>query len=315
MDAAIEVNRRDVIELLVEKLGADLEIEINNGQTALFTAVRGHNLAVTKQLLDYGACVNHKDRYGCTPLYNAVDKCHLVMIDLLMSYGADVNIVGYLDSSEDRCSNLYDGVSLLEVALEEHEKFHSKLRFDYSVASINARNNEHFDVIKRLAPHCKSFDVTAISEDGNYITMPSVDACFTVESQYCADLRITKFLLQSGATADFGALYETVKDHRSNADLADATFVKLCLLSGCTFNEYLVMLKQEKEQGPAGQDHRAKHVHALVKDHFSQPLTLQEQSIMAIRKSIGIPQLWAKIDALPAGLPRNIKDMIQLKTY
>ena len=36
---------------------------------------------------------------------------------------------------------------------------------------------------------------------------------------------------------------------------------------------------------------------------------------MAIRQRIGSRQLWAKIDALPDGIPRSVKDMIQLKTY
>ena len=72
LDAAVKANRRDVIELLVKQLDADLEIEIKNGKTALFTAVERDNLAVTNQLLDYGACVNHRDRYGRTQLYDAV---------------------------------------------------------------------------------------------------------------------------------------------------------------------------------------------------------------------------------------------------
>ena len=75
------------------------------------------------------------------------------------------------------------------------------------------------------------------------------------------------------------------------------------------------MLKQEEEQGPAAQDHRAKHVHALVKDLFSQPLTLQELSVIATRERIGSHNLWAKIDALPVGMPQSVKHMIQLKTY
>ena len=78
---------------------------------------------------------------------------------------------------------------------------------------------------------------------------------------------------------------------------------------------YFVMLKQEEEQGPAAQDHRAKHVHALVKDLFSQPLTLQELSVIATRERIGSHNLWAKIDALP--VPRLMKYMymLQLKVY
>ena len=158
---------------------------------------------------------------------------------------------------------------MLETALVQYERFHRVLRFDLTLASLNARINQHFDVIKLLVPHCKSFDVTAITKEGNYITMPSVEACFMTESKYCYDLRITNFLLRNGATADFGVFYDTAKSHVYNADLVTASFVKLCLLSGCTFNQYFAKVKQEEEQRPAGQDHRAKHVHSLVKDLFS----------------------------------------------
>ena len=197
----------------------------------------------------------------------------------------------------------------------DYECFCSEFRFDGSLAALNTRINEHVRVIKLLVPHCKCFDVTSLEDVTSGITQPCVQYCFMIESQHCDDLRITKFMLRNGATADFGAFYETVKDHHSNADLVTASFAKLCLLSGCTFTEYFVKLRQEKEQGPAGQDHRAKHVHALVKDLFSQPPSLQELSIMATRKRMGSRQLWAKIDALPEGIPRHVKDLIQLKMY
>ena len=71
---------------------------------------------------------------------------------------------------------------MLETALVQYERFHRVLRFDLTLASLNARINQHFDVIKLLVPHCKSFDVTAITKEGNYITMPSVEACFMTAS-------------------------------------------------------------------------------------------------------------------------------------
>ena len=121
--------------------------------------------------------------------------------------------------------------------------------------------------------------------------MPSVEACFMIESQHCADLRITKFLLRNGATADFGAFYEIVKDHDDcNADLVTASFAKLCLLSGCTFSEYFVMLMQEKEQGPAGQDHLAKRVRASQRSLLTAADTTGAEH-HGHKKSIGRRQL------------------------
>ena len=45
------------------------------------------------------------------------------------------------------------------------------------------------------------------------------------------------------------------------------------------------------------------------------PLSLQELSIMTIRSSFGGRRIWTKVDALPKGVPRHVKDMIKLKTW
>ena len=85
LDLAIDANRPDVIELLIKKFHADLELEIGHGKTSLFTAVDTDNVPVTKQLLDNGACVNHRDWMGGTPLFLAVIKRQPVMVELLIS--------------------------------------------------------------------------------------------------------------------------------------------------------------------------------------------------------------------------------------
>ena len=310
----------DVIKLLIEQFGADLELEVDNGATVLFQALGIDDLPVLKQLLECGARVDHRDGYGRTPLHCAVAMRRPVLVDLLISYGADVNIRHYGDSREDRSDHICSGATPLEIALALYNRRYKELQNDNAPAAVrDARLNEHLDVIKHLVPHTNSFDVTvnsdgSMEEDSNRC-LPCVQLCFTIECEKC-DLRLTKYLLRNGRIADFHVFYITVKHYDAcNADLVTASFVKLCLLSGCTFSDYLVTMKQEKEEGQAGQDHRSKHVHALVKDVFSQPLSLQELSIMAIRKSIGSRQLWAKIDALQEGIPRHVKDMIQLKTY
>ena len=74
------------------------------------------------------------------------------------------------------------------------------------------------------------------------------------------------------------------------------SFLRLLLLAGCAFDTDFAEME--------------KKVLGKVGDLFSQPPTLQELSVMAIRQSIGSRQLWTKIDSLP--IPRSVKDMIQL---
>ena len=318
---AIRAIRPDVIGLLVEQFNADVELVVDDGQTAVFEAVYTGYVPVIKKLLEYGACANHRDWCDQTPLCVAVAMRRPVMVDLLICYGADVNIMAHSSAREHRYFNVWYGTSPLAAALLQYFRFlNNVLPNDYTPAERDARLNDHRDIIKLLVPHCSSFEFmvhkTSFIDEESDNTLSCVAFCFMVESQHCDDLHVTKHLLRNGATADFGAFYEAVKDnHGCRADLVTASFVKLCLLSGCTFSEYFARIKHEKEQGPAGQDHLAKHVHALVENVFSQPLTLQEMSIMAIRKSIGSRQLWAKIDALPVGIPAHVKDMIHLKLY
>ena len=58
----------------------------------LFTAARKGDAAAVKSLLDRGADVNAKFRYGATALSYASDKGHVEVVRLLLERGADVNV-------------------------------------------------------------------------------------------------------------------------------------------------------------------------------------------------------------------------------
>ena len=320
LQMAVQAHKPDVIKLLIEEFNADVEFDVHEGATVLFEAVYIRDVAAIQQLLKYGACVNHRDWYGRTALFMAVLMQQSIMVELLVRHGANVNLLGYGEAHEDRCFNSCQGTSPLQAALHGYDSLYYLRLIDDNPAALNAAMNEHIDIIRHLVPHCSNFDATVpsngTSEEDSYRTLSCVELCFMIESKQ-SDLRVSKHLLRNGATTRFHAFYDVVKqNHGCHADVVTASFVKLCRLSGCDFKQYFLTLAQEKEQGPAaGQDHRTKHVHALVKDCFSQPLTLAELSIMAIRKSIGSRHLWGKIDALPVGIPRSVKDLIQFKTY
>jgi ankyrin repeat protein len=57
----------------------------------LFSAVDGNCADLTTELLDYGASVDSRDRFGARPLSHAARSGHLQMVDLLLARGAPIN--------------------------------------------------------------------------------------------------------------------------------------------------------------------------------------------------------------------------------
>src|SRR3712207_4347253 len=58
----------------------------------LYEAVRKGDAAEVKALLDKGADVNAKFRYGATALFKAAERGHTEIVKLLIERGADVNV-------------------------------------------------------------------------------------------------------------------------------------------------------------------------------------------------------------------------------
>src|SRR5712671_6069047 len=57
----------------------------------LFSAVDGDCVALATELLDHGASVDARDRFGARPLSHAARFGHLPMVDLLLARGAPIN--------------------------------------------------------------------------------------------------------------------------------------------------------------------------------------------------------------------------------
>jgi ankyrin repeat protein len=74
-----------------EKGGADVKSEDNNGQTAMYWAVKYDHLAVVEWLVKR-IRVNHKDKEGKRALHWATESNNLAMVQWLVTHGhADVN--------------------------------------------------------------------------------------------------------------------------------------------------------------------------------------------------------------------------------
>ncbi len=58
---------------------------------ALFSAADGNCVALASELLDYGASIDARDRFGARPLSHAAKFGHLEMVDLLLARGAPID--------------------------------------------------------------------------------------------------------------------------------------------------------------------------------------------------------------------------------
>ena len=73
----------------ISTLGQSPKQELND---KFWEAVRKGDLAATTALLDQGAEVNAKFRYGTTALFKAAERGHLEIVKLLLARGADVTV-------------------------------------------------------------------------------------------------------------------------------------------------------------------------------------------------------------------------------
>ena len=226
-----------------------------------------------------------------------LDRKKLNLVELLLSYGADVNVFADYETTSGRYINKVYGYSPLQAAL-----FSLSVIRCYLPESRASSFAAHLAILKLLVPRCDSFDLIITESVSANRIEPCVVHFFHTEVRLGCDddVTTTKYLLRNGAVAKFSQFYDClVKRRMSLKPIFSMSFLRLLLLAGCAFDTDFTEME--------------KKVLDKVEDLLSQPLFLQELSIMAIRQCIGSRQLWTKIDSLP--VPRSVKDMIKLKTY
>ena len=99
-------------------------------ETALMIAARHGNLGIVRTLIDAGADINAKSKYGDTALTAATYFCHPPITEFLLDHGADVNVQNYAYGSTPlMLANECNDISIVEALIKRG-------------ATINARNKK-----------------------------------------------------------------------------------------------------------------------------------------------------------------------------
>ena len=293
------------------KHGANVNHENYSGQTPVFHMYVA-SIDIEKELLRHGANVNHRDTTGITALFGAILNERRDLVEFLISNGADVNISRKASTGVIFESSSY-GFTPLHTALRVFNGFkYRSLVGDDRLNPRIVRIQDYFDIIKLIVPLCNDISVAVRP----WIAEPCVVHFFKAETEHgWGDLMVTKYLLRHGASAEFSRIYDCIFNCKFEIEPLTEAFLKLTILAGCKFNKYFNDIKSAPHRNPKHPENASlvQLVQELIMDLFSQPLTLQEMAVMAIRKYISSPKLWAKIDTLSD--PPLIKHLIKLKTY
>ena len=124
----------EIVEFLLNH-GADIELEIFNGDTPLLVAARYARYGkyeTIKTLLEHGAKVNHKDKHGRAALHDAAMYSGKEVMNLLISYGADVNARDEHQSTPLHQAAMLNNIEAAKALVEHGADIFAKNYHDYS---------------------------------------------------------------------------------------------------------------------------------------------------------------------------------------
>lgn len=164
MIEASKADHADVVEILIDA-GADVEIKNKYGETALIRATSKGHLAVVKVLVEEGkADLNAKDNTGLSSLIIAAFKGYQIIVEYLITKGADVDIES--DAGESPIHGAVQGGKLetVKYLIEQAGANVDARQYDLATPIFRAAFLGHLEIVKYL--HRKGADFNATSADG-----------------------------------------------------------------------------------------------------------------------------------------------------
>lgn len=151
----------EILEFFINEGYLDLETKQGEGQaTLLMDALDMGNNQLVHFLLDKGADVNAKDKYGCTPLMYTVNSLEKrETIDLLVKHGADVHAV---NNSGQSLADLFFKAPRIEVVEYLRDEYKVALHLKELVSdtpiTLGLRSQDPFLTLDSLDFLIKHFD-------------------------------------------------------------------------------------------------------------------------------------------------------------
>ena len=142
----------DQVRSLVEELGVNIvndHSQAHYEMTPLHFASDNGHLPVVQFLMESGADVNDRDRWGQTPVHFASGKGHLPIVQHLMEHGADIHDRNVLEMTPLHIASKQGHLSIVQ-HLVEHGADVSAQECDGNTALHLARSRDHTAVVHYL---------------------------------------------------------------------------------------------------------------------------------------------------------------------
>ena len=152
------VNGHSEVVKQLHQYGAQVDLQNNNGSTALMGACQNGHSEVVKLLHQYGAQVDLQNNNGSTALMGACQNGHSEVVKLLHKYGAQVDLQNN-DGWTALMATSQNGHSEVVKLLHQYGAQVDLQNNDGWTALIVASQNGHFEVVKLLLQYGAQVDL------------------------------------------------------------------------------------------------------------------------------------------------------------
>ncbi|XP_064402664.1 uncharacterized protein LOC135348400 isoform X9 [Halichondria panicea] len=223
LNVASQNRHSDVVKVLIEK-GAQVNIQLNDGRSALMIASQYGHSDVVKILIEKGAQVNIQLNDGRSALMIASQNGHSDVVKILIEKGAQVNM------------QKNDGWSALMIASENGHSDVIKILIEKG-AQVNMQNNDGWSALMIASQNGHSDVVKILIEKRAQVNMQNNDgfSALMIAASQNGHSDVVKVLIEKGAQVNMqdnnGRSALMIASHNGHSDV-----VKLLIEKGAQVN-------------------------------------------------------------------------------